>query len=418
MIDILELMRENVKKINDSEQVKFFREVIEPSFKGLLEHTDNMYKGLEENIYRELTLSDYDIYTGLLPRNELKYHDLYLNPILERENINKNYDEILKELISNEEAIVEQIFLPLEEKDINMAIYGKSYYIAYLRYKERKCKVKIALERVEEYEKREEDIYKVFLKNNIKWKTINNPYIRKILQVKIIAVLGDIEEIEEIESIEYTDFEFEYKRDLVPVWNIVSKNRPVKDSIAPAEDSINYVYPLLVDELKNSDNKAIVYFEKGNIKAVNKNSQGNLEIVLDTQNVEEIDIHIFKNINEYQKENIKYPVMSNEDVSILDKIKSSNRIKTELEIRRIVETYGKDFGIKVEDIQINSDDSGIESNLNPFIKDEIHLGNIDKYLIIYLQCENENYLSEYAVNYILSKLQLEINNFHCRGALL
>jgi hypothetical protein len=74
-------MRENVKKINDSEQVKFFREVIEPSFKELIEHTERMYKGLEENIYRELTLSDYDIYTGLLPRNELKYHDLYLNPI-------------------------------------------------------------------------------------------------------------------------------------------------------------------------------------------------------------------------------------------------------------------------------------------------------------------------------------------------
>lgn len=43
MEDILKIMRENSKKIEDPVQIKILREVIEPAFKAMVEESKRMY---------------------------------------------------------------------------------------------------------------------------------------------------------------------------------------------------------------------------------------------------------------------------------------------------------------------------------------------------------------------------------------
>ena len=54
MEDILGIMRENSKKIEDPVQIKILREVIEPAFKAMVEHSERMYDELEKKVFHSI----------------------------------------------------------------------------------------------------------------------------------------------------------------------------------------------------------------------------------------------------------------------------------------------------------------------------------------------------------------------------
>ena len=422
MKEILDLMRESSKRLQDPMQIKVLREIIEPSFKELIEHTENMYSALEKRVYDEIINKEnqFEIFTTLIPRKDLNYQSLYLSPILEEDREAPNLKDILKNLKNGETAVVDKLFCPLSDKKIEELLSGNKEYEGYLVEGSKRCKIKVALELVNEYEKKEEMIYKLFYKNNLPWRTINNPYTRKIIQVVVVKILGDIDEIEEIETIEFNDLNFSYEKDMVPVWNILEKIHTVTSGIDPAEDNINYNYTLFSEELKEIENQILPYNEDANIKAIFRSEDGELKIVCDAENIVKWNIFVFKNLENYKIDDNKYIIFRNNEGSSFDKFRRKNNavIRTKGEIIRLVELHGKKFGIQVSKIETNDRVYGEETPLNSFIKDEIRVGNIDKYLLVYFTVLTKDYLSQNIIDFILAELQLFMSDFQCRGVVL
>jgi len=177
---------------------------------------------------------------------------------------------------------------------------------------------------------------------------------------------------------------------------------------------------LFSEELKEIENQVLAYNEDANIKAIFRNEDGELKIVCDAENIVKWNIFVFKNLENYKIDDNKYIIFRNNEGSSFDKFRRKNNavIRTKGEIIRLVELHGKKFGIQVSKIETKDRVYGEETPLNSFIKDEIRVGNIDKYLLVYFTVLTKDYLSQNIIDFILAELQLFMSDFQCRGVVL
>lgn len=420
---ILEIMKENIKKLDDPIQIKMIREVIEPSFNQLIEHTEKMYLNLERKIYSDIVFNqeNYEIFTTLLNRKDLGYHGNLFSPIIPREISEIDKKELLKKLKVENVEILETIFIPLSKQDIELLNIESRKFTAYLCFENEKCKISVTLEKSKRYLDKEEEIYNLFKKNNLKWTSINNPYSRKMYDVVAIEILGDIEIIDEITNIEY-DFEgIEYIKNRVPVWNIFEKNKAVAKGISPAGDTINYVYSFNNDEMKNEDCTLIPYTNTGEIKAVYKENN-EYKIVCDTEDALKWNFFVFKNAKKYKIEDSNYNIFENGFDSSFDrfKIRNNSDIRTKVEIMRVAELYGSKYKLKLIDMEISEycEINNDTYDINPFVRDEVRMGELSKNIILKFHTNEEDYLTKDILSFIIAEIQNRIVDFKCVGVLV
>lgn len=426
MEEILEIMRENSKKLSDPVQIKILREMIEPAFKAMLEHSERMYNELEEKIFQSIGEKEkkYTIYTTLLKKDELNYNGLYLQPIIQKDVEERDFSEILKNIKNGESEILEKIYLELEYKEIKEIVEREHEFTAFICSGENKCKIKVILEFCEEYIEKEEEIYRLFYANNIKWNSINNPYIRKMVNIRVLKVAGDISEIDEITEIEYEfeDLNEKYNRGYIPAWNIFEKPQNITSGIEPAEDNINYCYTIFTEEIKEESGGILVRSDIGNIKSTKRLENGGLKIISDTEGITVWQMYFFKDLEKYTSEGNSYNIFSNWKDSIFDrvKLKCNTVIKSRNEIKRITDNLGKKYGIKLLEINEESEEREYEKEsyaINSYIKDEIRTRKIDKKLILKFEVEKYNYMTVDILSYIVGEVENDFSDYRCIGVI-
>lgn len=420
---ILDIMKENIKKLDDSLQIKMIREVIEPSFKELIEHTEKMYSNLESKIYNDIILKteDFEIFTTILNRSELSYHGNLFSPIISDEIFEVNKKELLKRLKDENLDILETIFIPLSRENIENLDFESRKFNAYLCFENEKCKISVTLEKSKRYFDKEVKIYNLFNKNNLSWTSINNPYSRKMYDVVAIEILGDIDVIDEIIDIEYDFEDVDYVRNMVPVWNIFEKNKTVSRGVDPAGETINFIYNFSSNEIKSDADALIPFIDKGEIKAISRD-KNEYKIVCDTEGILEWSFFIFKNIKNFKIEDCNYPVFRNGIDSSFDRFKVQNNIiiRTKAEIMRIAELYGSNYNLKLIDMEISEycEINNDTYDINPFVRDEIRMGELSKSIILKFRANEENYLTKDILSFIVAEVQNRIVDFNCIGVLV
>ena len=420
---ILDIMKENIKKLDDSLQIKMIREVIEPSFKELIEHTEKMYSNLESKIYNDIILKDedYEIFTTILNRSELSYHGNLFSPIISDEIFEINKKELLKKLKDENIEILGTIFIPLSIQDIEFLDFETRNFTAYLCFENEKCKISVTLKKSKRYLDKEVELYNLFNKNNLKWTSINNPYSRKMYDVVAINILGDIDVIDEIIDIEYDFEDIDYVRNMVPVWNIFEKNKTVARGVDPAGETINFIYNFSSDEIKSDDDALIPFIDKGEIKALSRD-KNEYKIVCDTEGILEWNFFIFKKVKDFRTEDCNYPVFRNRIDSSFDRFKIQNNIiiRTKAEIMRIAELYGNKYNLKLIDMEISDyyERSNDTYDINPFVRDEIRIRELSKTIILKFHVNEEDYLTKDILSFIVAEIQNRIVDFNCIGILV
>ena len=420
---ILDIMKENIKKLDDSLQIKMIREVIEPSFKELIEHTEKMYSNLESKIYNDIILKteDYEIFTTILNRSELSYHGNLFSPIISDEIFEVNKKELLKRLKDENLDILETIFVPLSRENIENLDFESRKFNAYLCFENEKCKISVTLEKSKRYFDKEVKIYNLFNKNNLSWTSINNPYSRKMYDVVAIEILGDIDVIDEIIDIEYDFEDVDYVRNMVPVWNIFEKNKTVSRGVDPAGETINFIYNFSSNEIKSDDDALIPFIDKGEIKAISRD-KNEYKIICDTEGILEWSFFIFKNVKNFKIEDCNYSVFRNGIDSSFDRFKVQNNIiiRTKAEIMRIAELYGSKHNLKLIDMEISDyyERNNDTYDINPFVRDEIRIRELSKSIILKFHVNEEDYLTKDILSFIVAEIQNRIVDFNCIGVLV
>ncbi|MCT4509790.1 MAG: normocyte-binding protein [Tepidibacter sp.] len=420
------------EKINNIENLKdraLLKELLSEVFIHLYEHSENMYNSLENRVFDEIKYNqqNYSIYTSIVKKQDFDPIHYFLNPIIEEDIKDKEYDlkNILDTIIQNNEVDMFKVFLKCDylifknilESDIKFKgniKTNKNSYKAYFKIKENT-----------QYKDEIHRLYQIFIKNNIPWTTINAPYIYRIVNVVLIECEEGIQKDEIIQevNVDFGDVGKYIEYNMVPVWNIQKLSLKSTGFPMPCEDRINFEHIISIKD-EGVDNGYLVIYDNEDINHI-RHTKDNLMITGEIEEARDWDIFKILKIKESRLDKYTYELVSNnKKPSFIEKLYNKNKvnIKTKSELIRTINSFEASKYLEFKDVKIVNitDDLKEETyDMNFFIIDEIRDYDYSKKLILYFTSKKSDcFIIRDLLSFIVSQIQLNYPEYKCEGRLI
>ncbi|WP_411680954.1 normocyte-binding protein [Clostridium thailandense] len=420
-----DIITDRLNKIEDLEQRKMLKNIMQGIFTNLMDYEENMFKSLEERIFSEIENKEkkYDIYITICHKNKVDPVEEFLHSIFEEDIEDKKYDtkEILQKLENREKVKLFTIFMNCSYITIKGLTDNERSYEGKLITDKGIYKIEIKLEQNKKYMKKIEKLYDIFQRNSLSWRTINNPYANKFFDVTLIKCQGITEE-EEIKEISLNLEEYEkYKNiDIVPLWNIEELNLKSSGFPVPAIDKVNFEHILSLKKLGVCNGYLVDTEEE--VRYI-KRTEEELTIVSPKEKAGSWKV---LKIVQPQLEQIRkgeYKLASNSRIDeFINRFsqKQASIIRTRGEINRIVNSFevSKDFELAAIEIE-DKKEAELTYDMNYFIADDIRVGNNKKIM----KLKFTTYLKDSPIIYdlisfLVSEIQLYFPEYKCEGELI
>jgi hypothetical protein len=388
-----------IKKIEDelTEETKYYMdEIFLFSLKELLINSKERIELNNERILQSRTIEnrEYSIYTTLINKNEILFYEKILFPVLNKDMENKNYYNL------NENRVCcARIFVNIPYSEINDFI-GKTYN-GNVKINNKYYSVKFKVSLVNQYFEKIHEIYELFMKNKIGWKTVNMPYIYKFFDISMVNCPKDMPSEGEIEEYSIECGKSQIEKDIIPVWNLKKYTLNSELFVRPIIERINYEYKINISE----ERKILLESYGKEINYVYKDGE-NIIFVLDEKIDEMLTIYEFMESRYFESESeYQHGIYNNKNSHILKAEKSKKEI---INFLNKINLFSNIF--TVEDIFF--DGSGykkvISYECNGYIKSEFEIKNRRKQIFLLLNKKKENIFWEDGVSYLISEINYKI----------
>lgn len=420
---------EKLNNIQELEDKIILKKIMTNVFSALEEYSNEKYKELENRVFSEIEYMEekYNVYSTIIKRDELDVTNEVFFPMIDKDKEETIYDvkELQESLKRKDIYELFNIFLKCDyatfKKFINKGLKikgiittNKKTHKAYFKVKENY-----------DYKEKINNLYKTFISNNIRWTTLNMPYIHKIAKVILVNYEDSFERDENIIRIDI-DFE-EYskyiKYDMVPVWNIKNIKMKCNGFPFPCIDKINYEHSISIDKegnengyLVNACDEEINYitFKDDSISVISRIS-------------DPVAWNLYK-IIKYKEDKLKkydYEIMSNYmNISFSNRFSFNNRymVKSKSEIARLISSFKISEKLVFKDViveeLVREEDRKIY-DANDFIVDEIREEDIKKSLVLYFETiDKDNYLNDDILSFLVGEVQFIYPEYKCEGRLI
>ena len=429
MITIKDIIREKLSNMEDLEQRGKLKKVLKEVFMPLVEHQDMMQARLEKRVFDEVEdeTGDYNIYATLIPRNKLKLLDDLLFPILEEDEEESGYEsqEILEQLREGEDVIVSKFFLKLDQAQIQSLVDGDRVFNGTIVTEERDYHIKVKLDYNTDYLEKEKELYNIFLENRVKWRTINNPYIRKFFNVVISSYEDGVEELTEFEELNFNleELESSMYTKYIPVWNIKEIYQDGEGFPMPAQDKIHYDHEVVLENLGFEHGYLVIPDEDNELISVKKiKDQTGDKLVITSDNEQSVEWKILKVIQKAEpwNEDFEFELLTNQKKDeFMNKLMQKNykSIKTFAEINRLAKSFQISDRIKLEEIEILAEtpEHDYSYDFNYFIEDEIRLNSLKETMLLKFVGAQLDYLKYDLLSFVISEIQMYFPEYLCKG---
>ena len=410
-----EYLNDKLLEIKELEHRKELKEVVKQIMLPFYEHVEEKYYELEKKFLEESEYDQdcYDIAIGVKKRDKIDLTDELFCPMMKEDMEECVIDTIkLRNKVNKQEPFyLYSVYMQLDFDKIQKLILSNRVFVAQIKTSEGIYSGQVCLKESKKYQKLVNELYAVFVRNVIPWKTVNMAYLYKFVDVMLIHA-----EIPEDETIIAIDVEFEeysewIQYQMVPVWN-VSKVQ-VNDSGYPefCLDQIHYKHMIYKNKLQEKctyliDNKEIDIWD---IKKCN----GDIEIVCDVK--QDIKWNLIK-IHEIDCQKNNGNFFWNKDL-----IKETKIIRTKAEIYNFIQKLGFEDVLRLVDVQIQrmdrSDKQGYDMNVS--LDEGIHQLKEGYQLILFFEEVDNNFIMNIDIlSYLVSRLQWEIPEYICRGRII
>ncbi len=422
-----ELILEKLSKMEDLEQRKILKDIMSSLFVNLIDYQENESKGLVERIFSEVedTEKKYDVYITVCHKNDFDPVSEFLFPFFDEDVLEKKIDmkELVKCIFNKERLKLFTVFMKCDYKKICKVNQNKRYkgtiITAFGRYP-----ITVRLVKSEAYTDQIKKLYDIYQKNEIPWRTINNPYTNKFFDVFLDGCDVSLDENEEIKEIVFDLEEYEEHKmiDIVPLWNIRRHLLKADGFPMPTIDRLNFEHIISVEKL-GSENGYLVE-ENDHVFSYVKRSDGELSIVSPEEKAGAWHILQISQKKDDTLKNSKHEVASNsKKESFINKFanRQSYVIRTKGEITRIINSFGYSKYFEMEDIEIRSfsDANGQTYDMNFFITDDIRVGNDKKVMVIkFKRNAGETFITNDLLSFVVSEVQMYFPEYKCEGVLI
>ena len=415
--------------MEDLEQRSQLKKILKEVFMPLAEHQEAMQARLEKRVFDEVEdeAGEYNIYSTVVPREKLKLLDDLLFPMLEEDEEETEYEpqEIIEQLSEGKEVVISKIFLKLDQAKIQQLKEGERVFEGQIVTEERDYDINVELKANTDYLEQEKKLYNIFLENRVKWRTINNPYIRKFFNVVISSYDEEIEELTEFEGVNFDLEELEpaMYTNYIPVWNIKQIYQDGEGFPMPARDKIHYDHEVILENLGFEHGYLVIPEQNNELVSVKKiRDQTGDKLVITSDSEETVEWEILQVIQrpEPWNENFEFELLTNEKKDeFMNKLMQKNykSIKTFAELNRLAKSFQISDRIKLEEIEILNEEppASYSYDFNYFIEDEIRLNSLKETMLLKFSGSNLDYLKYDLLSFIVSEIQMYFPEYECKG---
>lgn len=249
-----ELIYEKIAAVENLKERALLKELMNGVFMALYEHNETMYNQLERRVFDEIPYEQqsYSLYTSLVSKEDYDPLHAFLHPMLPQDVLEESYDlqAILTNIKDGKKEKLFKIFLECEYLKFQGILNDNQLFQGVIKTDKRSYDAYFEVAANKDYWDEVEKLYTIFISNNIPWKTINVPYISRILDVCLIKIeegIGDDENIQEI-MVDFGQHSQFIRYNQVPLWNI---KKIILDTIGfpmPCQDHTHYEHGITIRE--------------------------------------------------------------------------------------------------------------------------------------------------------------------------
>ncbi|MBC2857064.1 hypothetical protein H3N56_11535 [Cetobacterium sp. 2A] len=416
MQHILKIIENDLKNLSKDEREEF-RTAILSSFMKVTSGIDKKITSFEKRILETVgeTKEKIDIFVALISKDEYYLYEDKFFPMI------KNDESSLNDILSMNEKKYKDIYLSIPSNKISQ--YHGKILKGFITIKEEVFQIKFRLIFNSKYEDKVKKLYEIFNLNNLKWKTLLNPYLKKMFTLEIVeydeVLLSILDGTEKIE-IEKEDFKDIWHEDILLCWNIKGKEVLGEGIIRPTKDRIH-----LENILNFSSNRNIYIcpIEDCNIYLVEKIGQEQIMIISEDKKNIIWKIWEIQEVEEEKLIKLKFKSFNNKmELHFINKLKLEKdlRIRTVSELERILNSFPifRKYFTFVTTVVTEKEEDFIGYEVNSFILDEFRLKGYQKVLKIKFKNLREDEFTNDILSFVISEIQIYFPEYKCIGELI
>lgn len=411
-----EYLQQQLLAIDNLEERKIMRRIFESVLIPLQEYCDEKYISLAERIINEQEDSvQFTIYTGLTDRQKYDVTTENMLPMKKEDLVEKQVDlsMVKKSLTEENHAKMFRIYLGLSRSAIADLLSSERLFQGVITTDLGEFPAQFYLKQNQEYLQMIRDLYPVFVKNGVEWKTVCAPYLYKFFDV-YVSKADDMagEEIKEI-RIDFEEYKEAVSYDLVPLWNLEVVSSSTNGYARPCVDQIHYEHMLFKERL----GKEQYLVMNQEIEILNQRRVGG-DMLITCNTSDNITWNLLK-FHEVSDAKWSYPVMGNGCIQ-----ESKKAIRTKAAMEKLFFGLGYESYLNLKEIHTQKEPL---QNLPAYHVDEEFLldymlkfteGEVRNVLYFEFEAVNpQDIYTEDILSYLITRLQWTYPEYICIGKL-
>jgi len=423
-----DIILDRLNKMEDLEQRRMLKQLMTGLFLNLVDYQEQMNRQLEKRVFDEIEDWEgrFDIYASLCSRDEWDPLHEFLYPMCPEDVENTLIDmlHVIEGLRDGREERLISLFLECDSVRIRELTKSRRLFDGYIKTLSGTYPIKVALRPCEKYIKEIENLYQIFLKNGIPWRTINHPFAYKFIDVVLTecaAIPGEDETVTEI-SVNLEEFEAYKRTDRIPLWNM--ERLEIKNSgfPVPASDKVNFEHVLSLRKtgmehgyLVDGHTDDIRYIKRSGEELTIVSPQEKAGVWNVLKVVQPVDIQIGR---------LQYALVSNRCASsFVGKYarKQATIVRSKGEVARIVHSLEASEYLTLEDIRIvdKADSAAVTYEMNPFISDQVRASSGRAALCLSFRpgrsFGRDEFIRNDFMSFVVSEVQMYLPEYTCEG---
>ncbi len=401
-------IQEQLRRIDDLDERRFARELLMEGLGKVIEWSEKKYTALEKRIQSELDLpwKCFHVCMTVIEKKDYDPINRFWFPVRE-EDVKKQQKESCETvyLMADEKAC--RAFLEMGTLTGVSKSTGES--------------MRFQIRRSDKYRQNMDRLYKLFTGNHVPWQTVHMGHVERFFDLVPETETGEVAGTDWM--IQDEKWNTCIKRGMMLLWNIRQSAVRSREFRVPCRDEVFYEHVFYLPQEREAEEGYLVDAAEAILSVRYEKNR----IVLKTkaESLEDITIYGLCQREPEKSAGYRFPVLSNrrkDNLSARYSQQTGNFIQTPLELSRKVEEMADGYRIRLLGYEIldRVEEDFLEGDMNSFTGVRMFTDDKRKILLLRIGAEarqQEDYLYESQIRYILSQLQLEFLEYRCMGVL-
>ena len=401
-------IQEQLKQIDDLDERRFAKQLLTESLGRAITWSEGKYAALEQRIQNELDLPwrYFHVCMTVIDKKDYDPINTFWFPVCEEDTK------------KTQEQSCETVYLAADEKTCKEFMkMGTLKGVSESTGEPVLFKIRLS----ERYWQSMDRLYSLFISNQVPWQTVHMGYMERFFDLIPMTEEGQAAGTDWV--IQDERWGKTVRRGMMLLWNIRQTDVHSREYRVPCLDEVFYEHVFYLPQEEETEDGYLVD-APGDILSI-RYEQNRIILKTKEETLENIVVYRLGQAEPEQSAGYRFPVLSNrrkDSLAARYSHRMGHFIQTPAELRRKVEEMTDGYRIILIGYEIldRVEEEFLEGDMNSFTGVRLFTDDKRKILLFRFgadEREQEDYLYESQVRYVLSGLQMEFLEYRCMGVL-